>query len=325
MDFRWLQDFLSLAEAGNFTSAADARHSSQPAFSRRIQSLESWLGVELIDRSHYPTVLTPAGETFRLHAAELVKKMIDSRAELQGDPVGDSETVTFALPHTLAISRFPDWWKDWRESARGASCRLLASNVHDAVTALVGGLADILICFHHAQEPIFLDQERYDRIDLGTEWLKPYSAAHRGQSVFKLPGTAKSPVPVLRYSAGAFLCRMVDLIEQSAPTKLHGKTVCETDIANVLLEMAIAGHGIVWLPECMAAPAVSAGRLKLVGDPYWALPLTILIYRDRSHSTPAVDRIMSYLNNRAKREGSSDRIVPQLAGIARHPEGGKQA
>ena len=65
MDIRWLQDFLSLAEAGHFTAAADSRHSSQPAFSRRIQSLEAWLGVELIDRSRYPTVLTPAGERFR--------------------------------------------------------------------------------------------------------------------------------------------------------------------------------------------------------------------------------------------------------------------
>lgn len=300
MDFRWLQDFLSLAEAGNFTSAAEARHSSQPAFSRRIQSLEGWLGVELIDRSHYPTVLTPAGETFRIHAAELVKKMIDSRAELLGEPAGRSETITFALPHTLAIARFPEWWKTWREITRGASCRLLASNVHDAVTALVGGLADILICFHHGQEPVFLDQQQYDRIDIGTEWLRPYSAARRGQPIYKLPGTAKSPVPILRYAPGAFLCRMVDLIEQSAPEKLHGKTASETDIANVLLEMAAAGHGIVWLPECMAASAEAAGRLITAGDPHWSVPLTILVYRDRSHSTPAVDRLVKHLLGRAR-------------------------
>jgi LysR family transcriptional regulator, hypochlorite-specific transcription factor HypT len=207
MDFRWLQDFLSLADAGNFTFAAEARHSSQSAFSRRIQSLEAWLGVELVDRSRYPTVLTPAGETFRQHAAELLKKMMDSRAELQGEPI-DHQTITFALPHTLAISCFPTWWDAWREGVGGSSCRLLASNVHDAVTALVAGLADVLICYHHAQQPVFLDPLQYDRIALGTEWLRPYTAVRGGRPVFALPGSVRSRTPLLSYSSGAFLARI---------------------------------------------------------------------------------------------------------------------
>jgi DNA-binding transcriptional LysR family regulator len=31
------------------------RNVTQPAFSRRIQSLEAWLGADLIDRTLYPT------------------------------------------------------------------------------------------------------------------------------------------------------------------------------------------------------------------------------------------------------------------------------
>ena len=110
MDFRWLQDFLSLAETGSFTAAAETQHSSQPAFSRRIQALETWLGAELIDRTRYPTTLTAAGEQFRKQAAEMVQRLIDARGELHGDPVGGPETITIALPHTLAITRFPGWW-----------------------------------------------------------------------------------------------------------------------------------------------------------------------------------------------------------------------
>ncbi|MGL4976364.1 MAG: LysR family transcriptional regulator, partial [Bosea sp. (in: a-proteobacteria)] len=41
MDIRWLQDFLTVAETGNFTRAAERRNASQAAFSRRIQSLEA--------------------------------------------------------------------------------------------------------------------------------------------------------------------------------------------------------------------------------------------------------------------------------------------
>ena len=324
MDFRWLQDFLSLAEAANFTSAADARHSSQPAFSRRIQALEAWLGVMLIDRTRYPTVLTPSGERFRAHAAELVQKLVDSRAELQGEPVAGRETMTFALPHTLAVARFPAWWKEWRESAGNPSCRLLASNVHDAVTAFVAGLADVLICFHHAQQPIYLDHGHYDGIALGTEWLKPYSAARRGLPLFTLPGTLKAPVPLLNYSSSAFIGRMVDLIRQSAPEKLHGTAAFESDLADALLSMAIAGNGVAWLPECTAAAAVAAGRLRPAGDTRWSLLLTVFAYRDRARATVAVNKLMSHLESRAKRDALAERDNSQLAGSARPANGGKR-
>lgn len=317
MDIRWLQDFLSLAEAGNFTAAAESRHSSQPAFSRRIQSLEAWLGAELIDRSRYPTVLTPAGERFRAHAADMVRKMIDSRAELQGEPTSGQAQITFALPHTLAIARFPQWWKDWHEGAGRASCRLLATNVHDAVTSFVAGLADVLICFHHAQQPIYLDAGHYDRIDLGTEWLRPYAAASRGQPSYKLPGTLKEPAPILTYSAGAFLGRMVDIIRQSAPERLHTTPAFESDLADAVLGMAIAGHGIAWLPECTAETAVRAGQLRLAGDDRWSLPITIYAYRDRAHTRPAVNKLFAHLERRAQRPPTGERVPSQLAGAAR--------
>ena len=48
MELRWLQDFLMVAETGNFTRAAEKRNTSQAAFSRRIKSLEAWLGFDLI-------------------------------------------------------------------------------------------------------------------------------------------------------------------------------------------------------------------------------------------------------------------------------------
>jgi LysR family transcriptional regulator, hypochlorite-specific transcription factor HypT len=323
MDIRWLQDFLSLAEAGNFNRAADARHSSQPAFSRRIQSLEAWLGVELIDRSRYPTVLTPAGERFRMHAAEMVRKMIDTRAELQGDPAGNSDTITFAIPHTLATTRFPDWWKAWREPTGGANCRLLAANVHDAVTAMIAGLADVLICFHHAQQPIYLDQGQYDGVLLGTEWLRPYSPVKRGQPIYTLPGVAASPIPLLNYSSGAFLGRMSAIILDGAAKKAHMRTVFESDMADALLGMAVAGHGIAWLPDGTADAARRAGLLAPAGDDRWALPLSLYAYRDRAHATPVVNRLMGYLESRRHRDAA--KTNPSLAGKASSVNGGRTA
>jgi len=295
MDFRWLQDFLSLAEVSNFTEAAATRHSSQPAFSRRIQALEAWLGVELIDRSCYPTKLTPAGERFRRTAADMVQNMVDARASILGEPAAGHETISFALPHTLAINGFPEWWKTWGPAIGAPSCRLLASNVHDAVTAHVAGLADVLICFHQAQQPIFLDPDHYDRVAIASEWFRPYVAVKRGQPTFKLPGTAKAPFPLINYSPSTFLGRMVDLIIQSAPAPVHTFKACESDLASAIHNMIVAGHGIGWLPESAAADAAAKGHIKPAGDNRWSVPLTVFAYCDRSRSGPAVQRLMAHL------------------------------
>ncbi|WP_231138248.1 LysR family transcriptional regulator [Chromobacterium sp. Rain0013] len=103
-----MEDFLVLAETGSFTRAAELRHLTQPAFSRRIKSLESWLGADLIDRTTYPTRLTEAGALFREQAVAMLSQLNTSRALLRGlQPLADG-TLEFAVPHTLSFSFFPN-------------------------------------------------------------------------------------------------------------------------------------------------------------------------------------------------------------------------
>ena len=64
MDINWLIDFVCLGRTLNFSRAAEERNITQSAFSRRIRSLESWVGTALVDRSSYPVQLTPAGKQF---------------------------------------------------------------------------------------------------------------------------------------------------------------------------------------------------------------------------------------------------------------------
>ncbi len=83
MELKWLEDFLSLARTGSFSRSAVERHVTQPAFGRRIRALEGWLGVPLIDRSTYPTALTPEGLLFRETAQETVRLLYEGRAALR--------------------------------------------------------------------------------------------------------------------------------------------------------------------------------------------------------------------------------------------------
>lgn len=291
MDIRWLQDFLTVAECGNFTRAAEERHSSQAAFSRRIQSLEAWLGVTLIDRSAFPTKLTAEGENFRDVAAETLRQLLDARADIAGHPSERRDQVKIALPHALATHRLAEWWGRW-SPGRSLSCRIVPGNVHDTVTSLVSGEVDLLVCFHHAQQPIQLDPDRYERMVIGAEHLRPYVAAELADR-WVLPGTEGTPPPLLAYTAGAYLGRMVDLIIEASGYALLGHRVAESDMADVLRDMAAAGYGIAWLPDCCARAA--GERLKNIGGELWSMPLSVVAYRDTTNRKPALNRLWAGL------------------------------
>lgn len=72
MEIGWLLDFLALVETRSFSEAAKGRNSSQSAFSRRIQSLESWLGARVVDRATQPITVTSEGLKFEKQAREIV-------------------------------------------------------------------------------------------------------------------------------------------------------------------------------------------------------------------------------------------------------------
>ena len=88
MDTKWLEDFVSLAETRSFSRSAQLRHVTQPAFSRRIQSLEAWAGVHLVDRSSYPTQLTLAGTLFYAQALDILRSLQITRAQLRSPEPG---------------------------------------------------------------------------------------------------------------------------------------------------------------------------------------------------------------------------------------------
>ena len=58
-----IRAFVAVAEARSVSRAARALYLTQPAVTRRMQRLESALGVTLCDRTRRPVTLTEAGQT----------------------------------------------------------------------------------------------------------------------------------------------------------------------------------------------------------------------------------------------------------------------
>ena len=154
MELKWLEDFLSLARTGSFSRSAVERHVTQPAFGRRIRALEGWLGVALVDRSTYPTALTPEGRLFLETAEETVRRLHGSRDALRARIRPPPRTVSVAALHTLALTVFPRWFRDVEARTGPLGSRLLPDDFHACVQALAEGGYDLLLTYHHPLVPI---------------------------------------------------------------------------------------------------------------------------------------------------------------------------
>ncbi|MBX9818732.1 MAG: LysR family transcriptional regulator [Burkholderiaceae bacterium] len=291
METKWLEDFVSLAETRSFSRSAQLRHVTQPAFSRRIQSLEAWAGTDLVDRSSYPTRLTPAGETLYDQSLEVLQALQSTRAMLRGHTTAAQDVVEFAVPHTLAFTFFPAWVSELREKFGPLKSRLIALNVHDAVMRLVEGSCDLLIAYHHPSQPYQLDADRYEMVSLGEEVVAPYSKPDAdGNPMFALPGKVGQPLPYLGYAPGAYLGQMVELILKQADVAIHFDRVYETDMAEGLKAMALEGHGVAFLPHSAVKKDLRAKKLVSALPPHMKgmqITMEVRAYRERISSREA--------------------------------------
>ena len=285
METKWLEDFVSLAETRSFSRSAQLRHVTQPAFSRRIQSLETWAGLALVDRSSYPTRLTPAGKTLYNQSLEILQILQSTRAMLRGQTAADQDVIEFAVPHTLAFTFFPAWVSALRVQFGAIKSRLIALNVHDAVIRLIEGSCDLLVAYHHPSLPYSLDTDRYEMVTLGQEVFAPYVKADaKGLPLFVLPGRLGQALPYLGYASGAYLAHMVELILKQANGPVHFDRVYETDMAEGLKAMALEGHGVAFLPFSAVKKELDAKRLTSAapaGNANFELTMEIRAYRER--------------------------------------------
>lgn len=301
METKWLEDFVSLAETRSFSRSAQLRHVTQPAFSRRIQALEAWAGIDLVDRTSYPTRLTPAGQTLHAQALEILGALQASRNLMRSHQAAGHDTIEFAVPHSLAFTFFPHWVMDLRKRFGAVKSRLITLNVHDAVMQLTEGNCDLLLAYHHPSQPLQLATERYEMLSLGHETLAAFSKpADAGGPLFRLPAPAGETLPYLSYGSGAYLGRMVELLVKLAPAPLALDPVYETDMAEALKAMAIEGHGLAFLPASSVKKDLKARRLVAAAPPgVCELQMEVRLYRERPefarHAKPRARALWEFL------------------------------
>ena len=110
MEIRQLEYFCTLAHLENFTRTAEALHVSQPSVTKAIKSLESEIGLTLVDRRQKRVSLTLEGRAFLLHAEGIMQAVERAEQDMMRFRPDAKKTVHFGLPPMLEAYLFPDFF-----------------------------------------------------------------------------------------------------------------------------------------------------------------------------------------------------------------------
>ena len=284
MNLSWLDDFLALAASGNFSRAADERHMTQPAFSRRIRALEEWLGAELFDRSSQPAKLTPAGEWFRTAAHDLQARVARVPGEARAVVEAHSTTLRFAATHALSFTFMPGWLRGLEARTTVGPVTLVSDVFARCEAMLLQSQVQFVLSHAHPLSSSELQAQDYPCVWVGSDVLVPVSAPDsQGRARHELTGaTAIRPVQLLNYSAESGIGRILHDVRGPALERWPTQSVVKAHLASVLRTMALDGRGMAWLPQTLIAEDLASGRLTEAASQEWWIEMEIRLYRDRS-------------------------------------------
>ena len=276
LETKWLEDFVTLAATRSFSQAAQKRFVTQPAFSRRIRSLEAALGLTLVNRSRTPVELTESGQPFLVTARSMVEQLGEVVRHLHNVEGQQGEVLQIAAAHSLTLGFFPEWIARLRREGLPLHTRLVASNVGEAIHALREGACDLILAYYDPDAALQLAPDIFPSLHLGATSMLPVCAVDEaGVPLFDLD--SGQSVPLLAYSAGAFLGRSVNLLLRQRA--LRSTTVYETAMADSLKSMAMQGLGVAWVPRLSVTAELARGELAICGGEHWQVPLEIRLYR----------------------------------------------
>jgi DNA-binding transcriptional LysR family regulator len=273
MRLEWIEDLLAIVRAGSLNRAAERRFLTQPAFSRRIKSIEEYVGVELLDRTRKPAQLRPAilDQQSRLEglAAEL-HELVDM---LRQNERQAANRIVIACQHAITASVAPQVVKNIDHNA-DIRVRLRSENRAECFALLITKQADLTLTYRSPDEKLPIDAEFLEEKPLGEDVLVPVFAREHMHLIET--GYQKAELPVIVYPSDVFLG---EVLGREILPKLRSVAVtrerAETALTLAALQLALAGVGVAWVPRSLATPHINAGSLAELEEPFGRITLQI--------------------------------------------------
>jgi DNA-binding transcriptional LysR family regulator len=153
LDIDGVQAFVLVAELGGFHKAAQKLNLSQTALTRRIQKLERFLGLRLLDRTTRSVTLTPMGREFLPRATRVVDDLTNSIGRLRDIAREASGDVVVACVPSMAYQQLPQVIRAYAARHPRNRVRLLDRSSAQVVEAVRVGEAELGIGLRLGSNP----------------------------------------------------------------------------------------------------------------------------------------------------------------------------
>jgi DNA-binding transcriptional LysR family regulator len=297
MDIEWISDFLQLASSKNFTIASNERNISQPAFSRRIASLEQWVGASLIDRNVHPFSLTKEGQHFRVASQEFMNSLYRTIDECQQRNHIRQNFVRFTALHTVVINFFAEWMTDIHKNFGLVHSSVDSNNVYDCIEMLKSEQAEFMLSYSNSHVPYLLDPTEFMSKRLAADKLILVSGTdEKGKPLYDIDLENPKPTNYLAYTSGSLTKKITDSIIDNNCPDFPLVCVYENSVTESIKAMASKGMGIGWIPKICAKDELERKELVEIGGDNLSVDLDILIFRSNKRLSNDAESLWSYLN-----------------------------
>ena len=267
MDLRHFRTFVTVAEMGTVSKAAERLRVAQPALSRQIVTLEQELGLRLFDRVGRRLVLTGAGEQLLGDCRGLLSQAtaIGERAQLLRH--GDTGVLKVAASPQFIESVISDFLHSYAQHYPNVQVKIFeAISWSDTVGMLERReihLGQNLLNAVRSDDARFIRRplEAMELMAAGTHALM-----HGVPESINLARLASFPLLVL--DAGFVSRRTFDATCRAAGIEV--RSVFESRTPHTLLAMAEAGHGVAVIPS---AVRIDRYRLRIARLSHKGKPL----------------------------------------------------
>lgn len=291
-DFNDLMWFLAVAEEGNFTRAAAKLGVVQSTLSHRIKKLETRMGMRLLARTTRSVSTTEAGERLRRALAPRVNEIEEEIAalmELRDTPAG---LVRITLSHHALTQLI---WPKLRPVLRDYPDIKLELSVDGGFRNIVEDGFDAGVRLGESVE--------HDMIALrvGPDWRlvavasPAYVAAH-GRPLHPQDLLAHDCINRRLVTAGGLYAWEFEKDGKELRVRVEGRLTLNDEATMV--DAALDGLGIAYIPEDMAAPHLESGALVVLLDD-WSPRFAgyHIYYPSRRQNLPAFKVVVNALRD----------------------------
>ncbi|KUJ84228.1 LysR family transcriptional regulator [Microbulbifer flavimaris] len=245
MEIQWLKAFLSIAEQGSVSEAAEYLHLTQPAVSKRLAALEQQLGTPLFDRIGRKLQLTDAGRALLPRARHILNEVSDAERELRSLGGDVSGSLRIATSHHVGLHHLPPVLKEYSNRYPEVALDIDFVDSEQAYEALMAGEYELAV--------VTLALKEYPNLEAQVVWPDPCVVVAAPDhplaqmATLDLPDLARYPaiLPDLNTYTGRLIKREFD----AQGLKLNAKLA--TNFLETIKMMAGVGLGWSVLPRTL--------------------------------------------------------------------------